>query len=157
MVTNSLAPDTLLNLVWLGISVAVLLLFTLGELRRRASRPASTVRRAIAVFFVAVALFPCVSASDDLFSFAFLQSHLEKHQGAGTTPVPPEDSQEKAHLHLARILQSLDHLQLSGLSALAVTFFCVAIVRLSRPMARAVSLLRRAGRAPPAVCFPFSR
>jgi len=148
------ALDTALNLIWLGIGVTALVLLGIAELRQRSSRPYWILRRALAVFFVTVALFPCVSASDDLFSFAFLQTRLGKHGTTGTTTTPPEDAKEKANLHLARMLQSLDHLQICGIQALAITFFCLALVSFNRAVIPVRDLLCRAGRSPPAAFFP---
>jgi hypothetical protein len=144
------ALDTVLNLIWLGIGATALVLLGVSEFRHRPSQPSWIVRRVLAVFFVAVSLFPCVSASDDLFSFTFLQSHLGKTGGMGTTTTPPEDAKEKANLHLARLLQSLDHLQIAGIYALAVVFFCFAFVLAPGIAAPNRGMLCRAGRSPPA-------
>ena len=141
--------DTALNLIWLGIGVTALALLGISELRHRPSRPSGVLRRVLAVFFVAVSLFPCVSASDDLFSFTFLQSHLGKDGGMGTTTTPPEDAKEKANLNLARLLQSLDHLQISGIYALAVFFFCFTLVLAIGITTPNRDLYCRAGRSPP--------
>jgi hypothetical protein len=63
-------------------------------------------------------LFPSVSATDDLFSSSFLQSHAGK-RGAQTTP-PTEDSKEKSNLQLLRVLKSLE--QFRGVAILTPIF-----------------------------------
>ena len=145
----SVSLDAALNLIWLGIGVTALVLLGISEWRHRPSRPSAVIRRVLAVFFLTVSLFPCVSASDDLFSFSFLQTHLGKHGGMGTTPTPPEDAKEKANLQLARLLQAMDHLEVAGVYAFAVSFFCFALVLLTRSAAPMRDLLCRAGRSPP--------
>jgi hypothetical protein len=140
--------DTALNLVWLAIGAVALCLLAFLETRRyrHSTRRARWVRL-VAVLVLTVALFPTVSSSDDLFSFALLDSHLGKHGGAGSTP--PEDSKEKAGMLLYRVLETLDHYQISNIYTLSLAVSCLGFVfALYREVAtRAVT--SRPGRAPP--------
>lgn len=147
-----MALDTALNILWLAISVFGLAALCFGETRHALGSRLGRLRRFVAVLIVAVALFPCVSFSDDLFSFSFLESHLGKHGGAGT-PLP-EDSREKSTSHLMRVLQSLEHYQACTPYVFDVTLCFFSIIALALVTATACHLLCRTGRAPPAF-FPI--
>jgi hypothetical protein len=140
--------DTVLNLLWLGIGLAALLLLSLVERRRF---PGSTFRgralRLTAVLVVTVALFPSVSSSDDLFSFSLINSHLGKHGGFGSTL--PEDPKEKSNLQLFRLLESLGHYQASHTCTLLFALSCYAFVIGLRRDVFTRAVLCRSGRAPP--------
>ena len=140
--------DTALNLVWLSIgAVALCFLAFLEKGRYRHSTRRARWVRLVAMLILTVALFPTVSSSDDLFSFALLNSHLGKHGGAGTTP--PETSKEKAGMLLYRLLETLDHYQVSNIYTFSVALSCLAFVfRLSREVATC-AVASRPGRAPP--------
>jgi len=140
--------DTALNLIWAGAGVLGLILLFFFEKRwfpRSSSR--ARFRRLSAVLILAVALFPSVSSSDDLFSFSLMNSHLGKHGGFGSTV--PEDSREKAGLQLFRTLENLNQYQISAVYALALALWCVALVFTPRRQAVTRTVLCRAGRAPP--------
>jgi hypothetical protein len=140
--------DTALNLVWLSIgAVALCSLAFLERGRYRHSTRRARWVRLVAVLILTVALFPTVSSSDDLFSFALLNSHLEKHGGAGTTP--PENPKEKAGMLLFRLLETLDHYQVSNIYTLSLALSCLAFTfALYREVATCAVALRP-GRAPP--------
>jgi|SRR5262245_13122312 hypothetical protein len=145
-----LTLDAALNLLWLAIGVAALSGLAILERKHyRTSTRRARVLRLGAVLLASVSLFPAVSYSDDLFSLSFLQTHSGKHDGFGSAP--PEESREKDSLHLARLLQTLDHYQLSGFCSLILSFLWVAIVFcLQRNLATRV-VLCRSGRSPPLV------
>jgi hypothetical protein len=139
----SLTLDTALNLLWLGISVAALLWFGRMEWKRsRKVRP----RRLFAVFLATIALFPIVSDSDDLFSFSLLQIPTSHRNSAGTTP---EDSREKDTLQLARLLESLDHFQITALYQIVLSLCFVAMLWTVGLSIRSRTVLANPGRAPP--------
>ena len=125
--------DSILNLLWLGISVAALLWF--GRRERMRSHNLSW-KRLFPVVLATIALFPTVSDADDLFNFSLLQIPGH-HHGAGTTP---EDSREKDSLQLARLLETLDHFQVSAFFRIFLSLCFVALlltlslVRSSRPV-----------------------
>jgi len=139
--------DGMLNLLWAALSLAGLAAFWLIE-RRAGKSHRSRFQRTVAVLVTILALFPSVSDSDDLFNFSLLNYPHGKHGGVGNAP--PEESREKANLQLARLLQTLEHVQVSSsrvtLPAFAIVFLLCAVP---------VELLTRAtvcrsGRAPPA-------
>jgi hypothetical protein len=140
--------DTALNLIWVGVGVFALI--TLCFLEKRwfpRSAPKGRLQRLIAVLVVTVALFPSVSSSDDLFSFSLINSQLGKHGGFGNTV--PEDSKEKAGMQLFRLLETLNHFQVSVIYRLSLALCCIALVLTPRRQARTRTVLCRAGRAPP--------
>jgi hypothetical protein len=140
--------DTALNLIWLGVGVLALGLLAFLEPRwfPRSTRRARSIRFT-AVFIVAVALFPSVSSSDDLFSFSLLNSHLGKHGRFGNTV--PEDSKEKAGMQLFRLLETLNHVQISAVYTPSLALCCVAVIFTPRREVVTRTVLCRAGRSPP--------
>jgi hypothetical protein len=140
--------DTALNLVWLGVGIVALVLLVILEPRwfPQSTRHARSIRFT-AVFIVAVALFPSVSSSDDLFSFSLLNSHLGKHGGFGNTV--PEDSKEKAGMQLFRLLETINHCQLSQVYSFFLVLCCTAFILTIRRDALTRVVVCRAGRAPP--------
>jgi len=141
--------DTALNLLWVAIAVATLAGLAVAERRHHCgSNWHARFLRLCAVLLVSVSLFPAVSYSDDLFSLSFLQTHSGKHDGFGNAP-PPEDSGDKASLYLARLLQTLEHYQLSGFCSLTLSLLWIALVFCSRCRFATRAVLCRPGRSPP--------
>lgn len=140
--------DTALNLVWLSIgAVALCFLAFLEKRQYRHSTRRARWLRLVAVLILTVALFPTVSSSDDLFSFSLLNSHPGKHGGAGTTP--PENLKEKAGILLVRLLETLDHYQVSNICALSLALSCLAFVFALYREVATCAVASRPGRAPP--------
>lgn len=144
----SITLDTALNLIWLGLGVLALVLLACLEGRQypRSSRRARR-KRFGAVLIVAVALFPSVSSSDDLFSFSLINSQLGKHGGFGNTL--PEDSKEKAGMQLFRLLETLNHYQVSHFYALFLALCCLTLVLTLRREVVTRPVLCLTGRGPP--------
>jgi hypothetical protein len=140
--------DTALNLVWLAIGAGALCSLAFLEKRRyrHSTRRARGVRL-VAVLILTLALFPTVSSSDDLFSFSLLTNHLGKHGGAGSTP--PETPKEKAGILLIRLLETLDHYQVSKPYSLSLTLSCLALVFALYREVATCAVASRPGRAPP--------
>ena len=133
--------DVGLNLVWLAISLAALVWFARSSGRGRG-------RRVFAVCMMAVAIFPCVSDSDDLFNFSQLRIPTNHRGGVGTVPAP-EDSREKESINLARLLETLEHYQVSGIYIFSLALFCIAGLISLRPVCATRPILCNSGRAPP--------
>ena len=146
---HTLTLDTALNLLWVAIGVFALAALAVAERRsRRQSTRRARCQRLAAVLLVSVSLFPAVSYSDDLFSFSLLQTHFGHHDGVGSTP--PEDPSEKtSSVQLARLLESLHHLQISAFCAVAFFLCCLATVFFVRVASTTRPVLCRSGRAPP--------
>ena len=137
--------DTGLNLLWFLISVSALLILARSERRHH---HAGRARRWIALLTVTLALFPCVSVSDDEASLWFLNGHSQRGSVGGN---PAEEREkEKASQSLARLFDSIEAFQLQSIWSLLV---CLAFFALVLPFSRRrLSLLHPAhtGRAPPA-------
>lgn len=123
-----------LNLIWAVCVLVALGLLFYAERRRRAPFR-DRCRRGFAVFVAAVALFPCISASDDFVRFGLMpggQSAQAEVRGATS-----DGATDQGHtVQLARLLQVLDSFQLSAAAWLLVTFFFYFL------------LIRRAGVSP---------
>ena len=144
----SIHLDTALNLLWAGISVAALAWFAVLERshRHRVS-PQARLQRLFAVCLMTVVIFPSISDSDDLFHFSLLQ--VPTRQSGGFGSAPQEDRQEKDSLQLARLLETLEHFQVTGFYLFTFALYCVAI-SLSLGLASFTrSIGCNAGRAPP--------
>ncbi len=136
---------TILNLIWLLVSAAALGALLVSECRRRAAGLAR-IHRLMAVLLVTVSLFPCVSASDDVISFAYVSAGLETRSGFGHS-VPNENSGNASVIYLA--LQNLEHLQISAFYMLlvAICFFGFVFFSAERSVFRQAPSF--ASRAPP--------
>ena len=139
--------DTALNVLWCAIGVVALLALLVFERRKGPGNGTGRLRRIAAVLLTTVSLFPCVSATDDEFCFSLLQTSSGKHGGVGA-PLP-EDAKDQVGQCLARILESLDHYQVSSTYTFAVIFWFIGLVLLSTKLTSARDLLHRAGRSPP--------
>jgi hypothetical protein len=139
---------TVLNLIWLLVAVAAIGALLVAE-RGRSSAGMARIHRLMAVLLVTVSLFPCVSASDDVISFAYVSAGLET-SGFGHS-VPNESSTNTSVIYLA--LQNLEHLQISAFYTLAVAICFFGFVFFSAQR----SVLRQspsfASRAPPQLVF----
>ena len=144
----SIHLDTALNLMWAAISVAALLWFARLEWDhgRRVSRQGRH-RRLFAVCLMAVVIFPSISDSDDLFHFSLLQ--IPTRQSGGFGSAPQEDRQEKASLQLARLLETLEHFQVSGFQLFTFGLYCVAVSLSLRLSSFTRCIGCSAGRSPP--------
>jgi hypothetical protein len=116
-----------LNLIWLLTVLSAFGALIWTERRRRA-RFRDRMRRGFAVFLAAVALFPCISASDDLVRFGLMP------RGQGSQAIlrsGTSDASEGGTVHLARLLQVLESFQLSAAAWLGLTLvFCCLFLRL---------------------------
>lgn len=140
--------ETALNVLWCAINVVALLALFFSERRKGPGNETGRVRRFVAVLLTAVSLFPCVSATDDEFCFSLLQTSSGKHGGVGA-PLP-EDARDQVGQCLARVLESLDHYQVSSVYGFAVIFWFIGLVLLATKLVSVRHLLYRAGRSPPA-------
>jgi hypothetical protein len=139
--------DTALNVLWCAIGVVALLSLFLSERRKGPGNETGRWHRVVAVLLTTVSLFPCVSATDDEFCFSLLQTSYGKHGGVGG-PLP-EDTKDQVGQCLARVLESLDHYQVSSTYSFAVTFWFIGLVLLATKLVSVRDLLYRAGRSPP--------
>ena len=140
---------TILNLIWLLVAAAAIGALLVSE-RRRPSAAMARIHRLMAVLLVTVSLFPCVSASDDVISFAYVSAGLETRSGFGHS-VPNESSTNTSVIYLA--LQNLEHLQISAFYTLvvAICFFGFVFFSAQRSVLRQSPSF--ASRAPPQLVF----
>ncbi len=140
--------EAALNLLWALVGVAALGVLGVSELRRRrATTVRARCRRGLAVLIATVALFPCVSASDDLVRFEHFQLNLKTHAGVGTSL--PEKANPRPALYLARLLEALENFQISAVGWLFVTLGFFALIRVVCKLSCERSLPSPTGRAPP--------
>jgi hypothetical protein len=135
---------TFLNLLWLFVALAAVSAVLLSE-RRRISTSAARSQRVVSVVLVTVSLFPCVSASDDVISFAYVSAGLETRSGFGHSA--PDQSGSDSVIYLA--LQNLEHLQITAFFTLIVAFCFFGLVWHSTPRSMLRQLPSFVSRGPP--------
>jgi hypothetical protein len=139
--------DTALNLVWALVGG--------GAIGALAARDVCRVvplrdrcRRSLVVFIACVALFPCVSASDDMVQFERLQ--VNSQSGGRVVAGLPVKRGEKSALYLACLLESLENFQISAACQFLLTLFLMALVGMLSDQGIKQPLPSRLGRSPPA-------
>lgn len=141
--------NSALNWVWLGVALCALLWLALQELQRRHSRGHKAgLRRLLAVLLAAFAIFPAVSSSDDLLSYSLLSSQFGRDGGYGSQ-VPEDPVQTTTRVQLAKILESLEHVQTAAVYALALFIFFLSYICVLRPQLHARTVACLSGRSPP--------
>jgi len=136
-----------LNLVWVAAAFVALGLLAYHE-RRRCSCLGDRLRRGFAVFLAAVALFPCISASDDLVRFG--QMTASSNAAIEVLSAAPGGSSEGHATHLARLLQVLESFQLSTPARLLVTLGSCGLIVPAGTVSQERNALSPSSRAPPA-------
>ena len=139
--------DSVLNIVWALVGVVGLTALAVSERRRYASSLRSRCRRGMAVVIATVALFPCISASDDLVCLE--QVHFGYATHASFANPRPEQSNRGLRPDLAVLLGSLENFQISTASPLFVTLYSFARVRPQPVQGCERPLPARAERGPP--------
>ncbi|HYM05119.1 MAG TPA: hypothetical protein VEU11_01030 [Terriglobales bacterium] len=135
---------TILNLVWLFVALGAVGALLVAE-RGRTATVTARGRRLVSVLLVTVSLFPCVSASDDVISFAYVSAGLETRSGFGHSV--PDDSNTNTVIYFA--LQNLEHLQVSAFYTLFVAFCFFGFVTYLAPRSVSRQLPSFVSRAPP--------
>jgi len=142
----SIRLDVALNLLWAAVTLATLAWFAGIEWNRRSSSQ-GRFRRLFAICLMAVAIFPSISDSDDLFHFSLLQVPTPQTGGFGNAP--QDERQEKGNLQLARLLETLEHFQISGFYLFLFTLASIAVSQTLRVATSSRHGNCYAGRAPP--------
>jgi hypothetical protein len=137
--------DGALNLVWLLVGAAALGVLAARDMCRRVPLW-DRCRRALAVAIACVALFPCVSASDDLVQFERLKASSLSQDEVDALPAKRV---ENPALYLARLLESLENFQISTVRQLHVTLSLLALVGPFSNQGVERPLPSRLGRSPP--------
>ena len=133
--------DTALNLAWLLLG-ALALAATLG-LSRRASSGSRQIHL-VGVAAIVVALFPYISATDDVLRIEHLNAQQTHTNG----------NKHKAGDDLLRLYETLDSPLLCGICR--ITFTLVFFSLLDAPVGRLIqrSIPMEAGRSPPSLPYP---
>jgi len=139
--------DTALNLVWALVGTAALGALAARDTCQRIPLR-DRCRRALVVFIACVALFPCVSASDDLVQFERLQ--INSRTGGEVASGSALKRGEKPALYLARLLESLENFQISTARQLLLTLCLLALVGTFSGESVKRPLPSPLGRSPPA-------
>ncbi len=140
--------DAVLNLVWGLMAVGSLAAFGLAELRgRRRSKSRRPWHQGLAVFVAAVALFPCISASDDILRFEQLEVGAQAE--AKLRAPASKKSSPKPAAYLARLLEALENFRTAGASKPLVARCCLTLVPTGSHRNCERSLPSSTGRSPP--------
>jgi hypothetical protein len=142
--------DTALNLVWALAGTAALGALEARDIRRQV-HPWDRCRRALVVFIACVALFPCVSASDDMVQFERLKAN--SRTGGEVVDGLPSKRGEKRAIYLARLLESLENFQISTTCQLRLSLCLLALVGTFSDRGIERPLPSRLGRSPPEFVF----
>ena len=140
-----------LNILWAASAVTALGALALRE-RRHRSRLRDRCRRGFAVFLAAVALFPCISASDDLVRFGIMPAALSV-QGPAIHTAAQDQSDGRHAIHLARLLEALESFQIAMAIAALVAICFFAWVRFRAEYATGRTALAPTSRGPPQLAF----
>jgi hypothetical protein len=128
-----------LNVVWGFIAFTAVLLYALAERKHWCVKGrGGRVQRISAVLIAVCFLFPCVSASDDILGLSTVG-----HKHTGTC------SHGKNLIHLERVLQELESLQVSASYIYVVALCCVGSIQVSRLRSVARQIPCSIGRGPP--------
>jgi len=141
-----------LNLLWALGAFAGIGLLAFRE-RGRVTRLRDRCRRAFVVFLAAVALFPCISASDDLVRFGVMPAAL-RARGTTIESAVPAGSGSSHAVHLARLLEALESFQIAVAIAVLVALTFYIWVLLATEFASERIAFSPTSRAPPSLlCF----
>lgn len=143
-----MSADNGLNLVWALLAVAVLTAFMTAEWRYwRGAALVRRARRGMALVVVLIAIFPTISATDDLvrvqsLNLGFPAPQQVRKQGSAT-PI------NSSALWLARLSESLQNVRISCPSQPVAAWRYVPIAGLPKVATRDRFLSSPASRAPP--------
>ena len=135
---------TALNLLWGLLAGIAFSVYARNEAGHGSRSRRGAWRRFSAVAIIVLALFPCISASDDILGFAAL------------TPSGQQNSsvEDRVSLQLASLLQSLEQIQIAEVFSLVLALSFFGLVTLSWYELRVCRLPALPGRAPPVVWIP---
>ena len=149
--------DTALNIAWLllgvGALVSTLCLTGQRSLRRHSEQCLAPKRRQmpqwlqlVGVASIVVALFPYISASDDVIRVANAQSQTEHQSSSPHTPVTD----------LLRLYEVSDAPIVSPVCSLAITFVFFALFVTTEKIVACRSTPKPSGRGPPSILLALA-
>jgi len=146
--------DAALNLLWLLVCLGAVVYQTVLEQRlgkRRDGRARS--RRTLSVIMAAIALFPCISATDDVVAMWCLNGSVAGDEKAGL--VSEHGTPLKPAANLVRLLELIDHFQIS-VAFYILLILCLITLLVAHQRPPLVWCIRSSsGRSPPYTSFPF--
>ena len=139
--------ETILNLIWLSVSALLLILLEIADVRR-GSRAAGFChsKRLVVIFLAALFIFPCISASDDIWSFQNLQAIPESRRLFQSRL---GETNESPTWRLAHFFESLQTLTLSRAFTLSSLYCFLGLIYSPSGSTSRRSILPGFGRAPP--------
>lgn len=146
--------DLALNLLWLILVFSALVSYGVSGRKRRGFSLLRRIFGGVAVFLASLALFPCISASDDLVQLEWYGLH-SKHAPAHDKDGAGHRHPEKSLATLVRLLEALEAAQLVQACSLVVLLLALAMVSLPASRLTARSTPNCSGRAPPALRWSF--
>ena len=143
----AMSTETILNLIWLLLSAAFLAAVGFSDMRRsRRANRISRPKRLVAVFIAALFIFPCISASDDLWAF---QNLLAIPESRKVLQSPFVETSEIPTWRLARFFESLQSFPLSLAFSLSVLFCFLGMIFIPSSSTRWRFILSGSSRSPP--------
>ena len=141
--------DTKLNLLWAAMTVVAFAALAVMESSQRLQRMSlrASLRRLVCVIVLSLTVFPSISSSDDLLSFSFLQFPVSGHDGLGK--MPKDDTREKSDLHLARVLQMLQNVQVARFHTFRPIFGFFSVTSNLHALVTVGAAACHSGRSPP--------
>ncbi len=131
--------DTALNLVWVLLGVVALTSTIRASTRSSASNRSAACLHVVGVALIVAALFPYISATDDLVRSENLSTQDRDHSPGKKTP----------NDNLIRLYETLDSPLACQTCVLVLTFFAVWLVFLPAAKRDCRVAPARAGRSPP--------
>jgi hypothetical protein len=144
--------SSLLNLVWVAISLAAFTWFLASTGRRQRCSRRGLMIRAIALALALVSLFPCISASDDSVRLELLNAQLAADSTGQSHWSAPHTSREMLAT-LVSLLEVLESAQVAAILAFAISLCLFALALAIHPESLDRFSPACPGRAPPRVSF----
>lgn len=145
--TTGMSLDNALNFTWALLAVATLASFIAAEWRRKRATLAPRFRRGVALLVILIALFPTVSATDDVVQMQSLRfgipapQQLRRQSAAGPT--------DSSALYLARLSETFQTIRVSSPFSMAAAWFFTSLSALPTSRSHTCCLSSPATRAPP--------
>jgi hypothetical protein len=137
--------DTTLNLAWVLLGFLALASAVRSEFFGRVRSRGSKWLHVVGVALIVVALFPYISATDDILRIEHLNSELE--HGHGNT----NSNSQKQNDDLLRLYETMDSPLFADVCRLVFTFCFFAFVVIFTLVTLSRNVPYRAGRSPPAL------
>ncbi len=143
-----MTAETVLNLLWIGVVSGSLSVWLICEVsHRRPLHARVRLKHGIAVLAATLALFPCLSASDDLVSLQQLPALGQLTYAESLAE--PHSSHSHASYFLAQLLEVLSNFQAATSRSVSPTLRYIPLVHPSGFHPQGLLTPAATGRAPP--------